>query len=301
MSLKRTLALAAVTAVAITSLAACAPQVDDKKSGDQTGVDLTKITVNKDAAAQVPPEVSKAGKIIIGVDPTYAPNEFKDKNGKPIGWEVDLMNAAAKKLGLETEYRVAKFDNIVPSILGEKYDLGIGGYYDSKMRQETMDIIDFFKAGNQFASPKDKPITEELQVCGMKVGAQNGGSAILDYLPTVQKKCDAAGKGKIEILGYDTQDEQTAALTLGRADAMVSDSPVTSYAVKLSKGKLVGSPIYDEVLSGAIVKKDRGEFAEALRAAVQDLSDDGTYSKLLQYWGVEQGAIDKITINAATK
>ena len=290
--------------VIVTMLAACAPTGTtggNSAEGRQTGFDITKVTTSKDAIALLPQDVVKAGKLVIGVDPTYAPNEFKDKDGNPIGWEIDLMDAMAAKLGVKTEYKVAKFDNIVPSILGGKYDMGLGGYYDTKKRQETLDMIDFNIAGNQFASPADKPIKSELDVCGLKVAAQNGGSAPLIYLPELDKQCAAAGKQPIEILGYDTQDDATASLTLGRTDAMVADSPVVGYAVSLSKGKLVTSDVYGSTLSGTPVLKDRGTFAKAVQMALQELMADGTYMQILTYWGVETGAIDKIQINGATE
>ena len=283
-------------------LAACAPTSDagnGKTANRQTGVDVSTIAKSNEAIALLPKEITKAGKLVIGVDPTYAPNEFKDKDGNPIGWEIDLMDAVAAKLGVTTKYRVAKFDNIVPSILGQKYDLGLGGYYDTKKRQETLDLVDFNVAGNQFASAKGNRIDSELDVCGMKVAAQNGGSAPLIYLPALNKECAAAGKAPIEILGYDTQDDATAALTLGRVDAMVADSPVVGYAVRLSKGKLVTSDVYGSTLSGTPMLKNRGTFAKAVQLSLRELMDEGTYLDILKYWGVEDGAIDKIQINGA--
>ena len=294
--------LAAVAVVAM--LAGCTPAGETGGAtveGRQTGFDMATIKASDASIALLPKDVVEAGKLVIGVDPTYAPNEFKDKDGNPVGWEIDLMDAMAAKLGVKTEYKVAKFDNIVPSILGGKYDMGLGGYYDTKKRQETLDMIDFNIAGNQFASPADKPIKSELDVCGLKVAAQNGGSAPLIYLPELDKQCAAAGKEPITILGYDTQDDATASLTLGRTDAMVADSPVVGYAVSLSKGKLVTSDVYGSTLSGTPVLKDRGTFAKAVQSALQELMADGTYMQILTYWGVETGAIDKIQINGAAE
>ena len=299
------IALSSLAAVAVVAmLAGCTPagtSGSGSTEGRQTGFDMSTITTSKDAIALLPKDVVTAGKLVIGVDPTYAPNEFKDKDGNPVGWEIDLMDAMAAKLGVKTEYKVAKFDDIVPSILGGKYDMGLGGYYDTKKRQETLDMIDFNIAGNQFASPADKPIKSELDVCGLKVAAQNGGSAPLIYLPELDKQCAAAGKEPITVLGYDTQDDATASLTLGRTDAMVADSPVVGYAVSLSKGKLVTSDVYGSTLSGTPVLKDRGTFAKAVQSALQELMDDGTYLQILTYWGVQTGAIDKIQINGATE
>ncbi|MDN4616035.1 ABC transporter substrate-binding protein [Leifsonia sp. F6_8S_P_1B] len=296
------LSAAATVALLAGCSAGASGDAGGKKADDhRTAIDVADIAKDDAAAKLLPESVQKAGKLVVGVDPTYAPNEFKDKAGQPIGWEIDLIDAVAAKLGVKTDYRTAKFDNIVPSILGEKYDLGLGGYYDTKKRQETLDMVDFFQAGNQFASPKDAPITDELDVCGLKVAAQNGGSAPLVYLPELDKKCTAAGKKTITVLGYDTQDDATAAVSLGRADAMVADSPVIGYAAKLSKGKLVTSPIYDSTLSGTPIKKDRGQFADAVLQALQGLQKDGTYTDILTYWGVENGAIDTMQINGGTE
>lgn len=299
--MKRIVLSSLAVGAVIALLAACTPSSDagSGAADRQTGVDISKIAKSSEAIALLPKDVVKAGQLVIGVDPTYAPNEFKDKDGNPIGWEIDLIDAAAAKLGVTTKYRVAKFDNIVPSILGQKYDLGLGGYYDTKKRQETLDLVDFNIAGNQFASAKGHRIDSELDVCGLKVAAQNGGSAPLIYLPDLDKKCAAAGKAPIEILGYDTQDDATAALSLGRVDAMVADSPVVGYAVRLSKGKLVTSDVYDSTLSGTPMLKHRGTFAKAIQKSLQELMDDGTYMSILKYWGVEDGAIDKIQINGA--
>lgn len=298
---KRTIAFVATAAAAFLltgcSTGGAAPAAENR----QSAISDTKISKDDAAAKLLPSDIAKAGKLVVGVDPTYAPNEFKDKAGKPIGWEIDLIDAVAGKLGVKTDYRVAKFDNIVPSILGEKYDMGLGGYYDTKKRQETLDLVDFFVAGNQFASPAAKPIKQELDVCGLKVAAQNGGSAPLVYLPELDKKCTAAGKPTIQVLGYDTQDDATAAVSLGRVDAMVADSPVIGYAVKLSKGKLVTSPIYESTLSGTPIKKDRGQFAEAVLDALKSLQSDGTYTDILKYWGVENGALETMQINGATE
>lgn len=302
--MKRIMLSSLAAGAVIAMLAGCTPSTDDNGKAAaaedrQTGVDISSISENSEAIALLPEEIVKAGKLVIGVDPTYAPNEFKDKDGNPIGWEIDLLDAVAAKLGVTTDYRVAKFDNIVPSILGGKYDMGLGGYYDTKKRQETLDLVDFAIAGNQFASAKDNPITSELDVCGMKVAAQNGGSAPLVYLPELNLECEAAGKEPIEVLGYDTQDDATASLMLGRTDAMVADSPVVGYAVRLSEGKLVTSDVYDSTLSGTPIAKDRGTFAEAVKLALQELMDDGTYLEIFEYWGVETGAIDEIVINGA--
>ncbi|UOQ60119.1 ABC transporter substrate-binding protein [Leucobacter rhizosphaerae] len=301
--LKKT--LFATAAIALVFTAGCS--ASDAKDGDAgaasatTAVDLASIEKSDAAAALLPADIAERGTFVLGIDATYPPNEFKDDAGNPIGWEVDLMNAATVKLGLEPDNQISKFENIIPKIEMDKFDSGIAGYYDTVKRQENFDMVDFFIAGNQFGSLEENTITSELDICGQKISVPNGGSAPLYYLPEVEKRCLAEGKGKIEVMGYDTTEEMVAAVSLGRAYAFVADSPVVSYAVKNSEGKLVGSDIYETLPAGAPFKKGNDELVEAFAAAMQELHDDGTYDEILDFWGVEAGRIDTITVNAGTE
>ncbi|BDI23221.1 ABC transporter substrate-binding protein [Herbiconiux sp. L3-i23] len=259
------------------------------------------IAVDDAAAALLPDDIVEAGVLEIGTDATYAPNEFKDADGNPVGWEIELADAMAAKLGLTTNYNIAKFDNILPAVIGAKYDLGLSSFFDTLERQEQVDMVDYYTAGIQWATPAGTTVDPD-DACGLTVAVQNGTTQALDDVPAKSQACVDAGKAAIEILGYDTQDDATAAVTLGRADAMTADSPVIQYAVKQSGGKLeLSGDVYSVFLYGMPVQKDRGTLAEALQASLQSLMDDGTYSEILSKWGVETGAIDSIDINGATE
>ena len=300
--LKKTLLATAAIALVLTSgCSANSAKDGEAEATPTTAVDLSSIEKSDTAAALLPAEVAERGTFVLGIDATYPPNEFKDDAGNPIGWEVDLMNAATVKLGLEPDNQISKFENIIPKIEMDKFDSGIAGYYDTVKRQENFDMVDFFIAGNQFGSLEENKITSELDICGQKISVPNGGSAPLYYLPEVEKQCLAEGKGKIEVMGYDTTEEMVAAVSLGRAYAFVADSPVVSYAVKNSDGKLVGSDIYETLPAGAPFKKGNDELVEAFAAAMQELHDDGTYDEILDFWGVEAGRIDAISVNAGTE
>jgi len=85
---------------------------------------------------------------------------------------------------------------------------------------------------------------------------------------------------------------------LGRADAVLGDSPGILYAIVKTKGKLQkAGDMAKAVPYGLAVAKDSG-MAKAVQAAMQSMVDDGTYAKILDKWGVGDGGIAKITINA---
>jgi polar amino acid transport system substrate-binding protein len=296
---KKLLLPAAFVAASLT-LAGC---VNNEVAAPESTSPASEAAVEVDEAAVklLPADIVDAGVLKIGTDATYAPNEFKDADGNPVGWEIGLADAMAAKLGLTTEYNIAKFDNIIPSITGGKYDLGLSSFFDTKERQQQVDMVDYYTAGIQWAVPAGKPVDPD-DACGLKVAVQNGTTQALDDVPAKSKACEDAGKPAIEILGYDTQDDATAAVALGRADAMTADSPVIQYAVKQSDGKLeVSGDIYSVFLYGMPMEKDRETLGEALQAALTALQEDGTYTEILKKWGVEAGAIDEITINGATE
>ena len=296
------LAPIAVLASAALLLSGCVNNTPATPGGSAApGGETTSVTKDDEAAALLPEEIVSAGKLVIGTDATYAPNEYKDAEGNPVGWEIELADAMAAKLGLTTEYNIAKFDNIIPSITGGKYDLGLSSFFDTKERQQQVDMIDYYTAGIQWAAAAGATVDPD-DACGLKLAVQNGTTEALDDGPAKSEACVAAGKPPIELLGYDTQDDATAAVTLGRADAMSADSPVTQYAVAQSGGKLeTMGDVYSVFLYGMPIAKDRGTLGEALQDALQSLMDDGTYTSILEKWGVEQGAIDTIDINGATE
>jgi polar amino acid transport system substrate-binding protein len=290
------LAVPAMLAVAALALTGC---VDNSGGSTPDTTSASDVTVNQAARDLLPAGVIETGKLIVGMDATYPPNEYKDAEGKAIGWEVDLMDAVAATLGLKTDYQLAKFDNIIPSITGGKYNVGMSSFFDNPERQLQVDLVDYYTAGIQWAQKAGEAAVDPDNACGLKIAVQNGTYQALDDVPARSEACVAAGKPAIEILGYDTQDDATAAVALGRAAAMTADSPVTQYAVAKSSGKLVtAGAVYEIVFYGMPIDKDSG-LGEPLMMAIQSLIDDGTYGKILAEWGVESGAITTAEINGA--
>jgi polar amino acid transport system substrate-binding protein len=258
------------------------------------------VKKNSSLADQLPTSIKSAGKLTIGMDDTYPPNEYKDDNGNPTGWEVDLANALAGKLGLKTTFAVAKFDNIIPSIAGGKDDLGFSSFTDTTEREKQVDFVNYYSAGILWASKKGRTIDPD-KACGLKVAVQATTYEDTDEVPAKSKACTAKGKPAVQAVRYDTQDEATNAVILGKVDALSADSPVTLYAISKTEGKLqAAGKTFDEAPYGIPVKKG-SKLGPVLQKALQALIDDGTYKKILDKWGVADGAVTTAQMNAASK
>ena len=275
------------------------------ESGSGSGAGSTASTTAVQAqkvdeiAATVPENIRNAGKLVVGVNIPYAPNEFKDAEGKIVGFDVDLVNAVAATLGLTADFREADFAKIIPSIQGGTLDMGMSSFTDTKERQQSVDFVDYFSAGTQWAQ-RPNTLIDPNNACGKKVAVQATTVQETDELPAKSKKCVDAGQPEIQIVKFDSQDAATNAVVLGQVDAMSADSPVTDYAIKQSNGKLeAAGEIFEAAPYGWPVKKG-SPLAESLVKALEHLIQTGDYKTIATNWGVEKGMIDKPVINGAT-
>lgn len=284
----RRAALGVVSAgLMVLAIAACG---SEKSANPGAGASAS-TAVDASLAAMVPAAIKADGKILIGTDSTYAPNEFLDTDGKTvIGMDVDLFNAVAAKLGLKTEWQSGDFGTLITGVQSGKYEASVSSFTINKDREAQSNMISYFAAGTQWAQPTGGNV-DPNNACGLKVAVQKN-TVQVDDLTARSKKCTDAGKKPIIIDQYAKQDDATAAVVSGKDQAMLADSPVIAYAVKQSNGKLaLAGDIYDSAPYGYVVAKNQTDFANAIKGAVVALINDGTYNKILTAWGVQGGAI----------
>ena len=252
-------------------------------------------------ANTVPEAIKSSGKLIVGVNIPYAPNEYKDPNtGKVVGFDVDLMNAIAQTLGLTVDYREeSDFSKIIPAIQAGTYNVGMSSFTDSKQREQQVDFVTYFSAGSLWAQRAGGQI-DPNNACGKKVAVESTTVQDTEELPAKSKTCTDAGKPPIDVVKFDNQDQAANAVVVGQADAMSADSPVTLWAIKQAGGKLVqAGEVFDSAPYGWPVKKG-SPLAQSLLQALQHLIDNGTYKQIATSWGVQAGMIDKPVVNGAT-
>jgi polar amino acid transport system substrate-binding protein len=284
-------------AVAAMGLSACGSNsLSGEPGGSSTAPSVT-VSQNASLNAKLPASIKSAGVILIGTDASYAPNEFLAGDGKTVeGMDVDLFNAVAAKLGVKTKWQNAAFSSIITGVQGKKYDMGISSFTINADRKKQVTMVSYFSAGTQWATAKGNPKgIDPANACGKNIAVQTGTVQETDDLPVRQKKC---GANKINILSFKGQDQATAAVVSGKADAMLADSPVTAYAVKQSGGKLAPlGNVYQAAPYGYVLPKSETVFGQAIADALKQLNTEGSYKKVLSKWGVDQGAVTNFAVN----
>jgi polar amino acid transport system substrate-binding protein len=256
-------------------------------------------TTSRTIAAEVPAKIKAKGTVTVAADATYAPNEFIGPNGHTVvGMDPDLAAALMKVLGLKDKVVNATFDTIIPGLASGKYDLGMSSFTDTKARQKVVDFVTYFSAGTSFyVKAHGGPTINTLaDLCGHKVAVERGTTQAADAT-SQSTKCRKVGKPRVTVLVFPDQNAANLALSSGRAQVGMADSPVAAYLVKKSNGqfKLSGKP-YGTAPYGIAIPKGSG-MTKPILAALEHLMANGTYKAILGKWGIESGAIGNPKIN----
>jgi polar amino acid transport system substrate-binding protein len=260
-------------------------------------------TASADPAAitQLPASIKSKGTLAVGLDASYAPDELIGPDGHSIiGLDVDLSTAIGQVLGLRAQPQNATFDTIIPGLLSGKFDMGASSFTDTKAREQQVDFVTYFTAGEGFYVTANGATTFNGldSLCGHKVSVEKGTTEETDA-QTQAKTCQSSAKGAVTVLSLQDQNAANLAVSSGRADVGFADSQVAAYIVQQSNGqfKLSGQPFSTAPYGLALPKNG---LAPAVLTAVKDLMSDGIYLEVLQKWGVQPGAISNPVINGAT-
>ena len=303
MRLRITLLAAVMAIAAVTIGAGCGSSNDDNGSSSGGTLTAASFSVQMDPAiaGQVPADVKSSGTLTVAADATYAPDEFIGSDGKTvIGMSADLSKAIADLMGLKASVQNIPFDSIIPGLAAGKYNLGISSFTDTKEREQTVDFVTYATAGTSFyvAADGGPDIASLDALCGHKVGAEKGTTQA-DDATAQSKKCTDAGKPAVQLSVFPDQNGVNLALSSGRIEVAMADSPPAAYAVEKSDGKfkITGSS-YGNAPYGIAMAKDSG-LQQPVLAAVKALMADGTYDKIFDYWGLQGDKINNPTINGA--
>ncbi len=304
MSRSKLTALAGALVLLLAFLAAGCGGSSKKSAATTTGTTAatTTVAMNSTIAAEVPAKIKSKGTLTVAADATYAPNEFIGSDGHTVqGMSPDLGHAIASVMGLKANFVNATFDTIIPGLQSGKYDLGFSSFSDTKAREKVVDFVTYFIAGTSFyVKAQGGPTINTLaDLCGHKVAVERGTTQATDA--TAQSaKCRKAGKPKVSVSVFPDQNAANLALSSGRAEVGMADSPVAAYIVKQSNGQFkISGKSYGTAPYGIAIPKGNG-MAKPILAALKVLMSNGTYMSVLTKWGIQAGAITNPKINGAT-
>ncbi|MBL8398824.1 MAG: amino acid ABC transporter substrate-binding protein [Candidatus Accumulibacter sp.] len=217
--------------------------------------------------------IKAAGTIVAATEGGFQP--FNYYEGKQLtGFEVDLAEALAKKLGLKLEWKVVPFDAQLAALQQDRFDFAIASHGYTEERAKAVDFANpHYCTGGQIAARKDGPLT---------VAALNGKSVGVQLATSY---ADAAKKiaGIKEIKTYKGDPEVFSALRTKKVDAWISDKFTVKATLDKNpnSGIVAGEMVFVERVS-MILRKNNKDLADKLNQALAELMKDGTYQTLSQ-------------------
>lgn len=251
------------------------------------------------ASAAVPAAIKRRGSLTVPMATFYPPNEFLDADGKTIvGMGPDLARALGERMDLKINLKGVEFDTIVPDLAAGDYDMALSSFTITDERKSEADMVSYFRAGSGFFSNSDArtDIAGIEDLCGKSVAVASG-VVQADDAKRQSEDCVSNGDKPVEVVEFDTQAEAVDAVRDNEVQLGIADSPVAAYLVKESGGTLakVGED-YGLAPYGVLVNRSSG-LTDAVQLAMQSLIDDGTYTKILESWGQEGGAVRRSKVN----
>lgn len=291
-----------VPALALLALAGCGSSSSSSTTSSSTTPASSSTGASASVAALVPAAIKAKGTLNVATEAQYAPNEFIAPDGHTIiGMDADLMNALGEEMGLKVKLINANFETIIPGLAAGRYDIGASSFTDTKEREKTVDFVDYFSAGISFyaKSAANPGVTELANLCG-KTTAVEKGTVEQEEAEAQSKKCAKAGKKSVTVLSFPGQNAVNLAVSSGRAELGMADSPVVAYQIKQANGafKLIGKS-YAFAPYGLAIPKTSG-MTKPVEAALKELIANGKYKQILEKWGIEEGAITEPKVNGAT-
>lgn len=263
------------------------------------------ISAEEDLVAMVPDEYE--GHLDAASSIPHPPFiDFKEVGNEDefVGVDYDLLTAIGAKLDLTVTFHVQPFDGLIPGLEAGKYDV-ITGIADLKERQQTATFLDVSKTGAAIVVKPDNDSIGNLDdLCGIKVGA--GKATTLQQI-LVEYSDESCGDSPIEVIEYPDETATSEGLISGATEAMLLPK-VNALMLEEKRGndiKVIEDPEapngYEANPNGFAVLNEHSELADAMRAALEALLDDGTYDAIYEKWGLETVGVDEAVINGAVK
>jgi cystine transport system substrate-binding protein len=224
-------------------------------------------------------QVKARGSLAIGLEGTYPPFNYQDENGQLAGFEIDLAQALAAKLGVKADFQPTKWDGILAALEAQRFDVIINQVTITSERQAKYDFSEPYtvsgiqiitRAGDE--TKISKPVDLGGKAVGVVVGT-NYEKWLKDNVPTA------------DIRTYDDDASRDQDLLSGRIDAVINDRLVAAQRVKQYQGKLAaaGEP-FAKQSQGIALRKGNPDFLAALNKALEDLRADGSLAKISVKW-----------------
>jgi polar amino acid transport system substrate-binding protein len=290
-AMKKLRLLAALLAV-LMLFAACGTAGDEPEESEGNGG----TSGESDEPTGLLASVLDAGVLRVSTDPAYPPQSSVTKSGDYEGFDIDVANEIAERMGVEVEWETPAWELITAGNWAGRWDVSVGSMTVTPERAEVLEFTPayYYTPASVAVHEDNTSITDtESDLDGTTIGVCGGCT----YEAYVEQTLEIPGYDidfvidDASVKAYNTDTSAIADLELGdgtRLDAVISALPTLEGAIDKGKPiKVVGDPIYYEPLAVALDKnapEDPVPLAEEIGRIIEEMHEDGTLSELSMKW-----------------
>lgn len=231
-----------------------------------------------------PPNIIKAGALVMSINPTLPPLQFVDDRGQLQGMRVELGNEVARRLGLTPEYVRIEFAAMIPGLAAKRWDMINTGIFWTEERAKLMYMVPYEQAAVSFLAARGNPlgIARIQDLAGRRVSVELGG---IEERRTreVSEILVREGLKPLQILTFNNFAESFQALRAGQADAATSIDATAMFMQQRGDFTRAISGVFPQTACFAFANK---ALAEAVVGALNSTRKDGFYNQLFDQFGV---------------
>ena len=236
---------------------------------------VLKATVAAVLASAAGVSFAQSDVIKVATDATFPPMEFME-NDKFAGFDIELVEAVAAKMGKKVEWVNIDFKGLVPGLVSKRFDMAVSAIYITDERKKVVDFSDSYYAGGLVAMVKEgSPIKTLKDLDGKKVSVQVGTKSVI-YLNEKPPQ--------VQLVEVQKNQEMFNLVEIGRADAAVTGKPAAFQYIRTRGGmQVLGEQLTTEEY-GMAVRKDLPQLTASVNKALAALKSDGSYQAIVAKW-----------------
>lgn len=256
---------------AVLVLAACS----GKENGNEGGNGNQNESGNADGDLLA--KVKNSSELLVGTEGTYAPFTFHDESGKLTGFDVEIVEEIASRLGVKAKFMETQWDAMFPGLDSERFDMIANQVGIKPERQEKYDFSDPYISSSAVlvtqADNNDVKAFEDIK------GLKSAQSLTSNY-GEIAKSYGA------ELVGIDGFIQAIELLNSNRVDVTINDKlTVLDYQKQKPEANIkIVAEAEDAAQSGLMFRKGSETLVEAVNKALNEMIEDGTYNEISEKW-----------------
>ena len=226
-------------------------------------------------------KIKDAGKIVVGTSADYPPFEFVDEAGITTGFDVELMNEIAKRMGVTVEWTDMPFDSLIAAVQEGKIDASIAAFNYDEERDKTVDFTDaYYTSEDSFVVLEGftGDLSDPMNLANYKVGAQSGTTQdgwITDNLLTPGLITED------KFMRYERVDQAILDLQAGRIEVLMADYvPAQAYVADFGGLKIVYHGVLSTGPMNIVIPQGDTALQAEINRILKELQADGFVDEL---------------------